>query len=107
MRKANIYRNGILAGTLIEENRGSYVFAYTDLYFSNSENPSISLTLPKTQQTYKSKFLFPFFYNMLSEGANRKLQSRLLKIDEKDHFGFLLKTAQYDTIGSVSVKEIE
>ncbi len=106
MRKANVYRNGILAGTLTEENRNAYVFVYDDNYFANSENPSISLTLPKTQKSYKSEYLFPFFYNMLSEGANKKLQSRVLRIDEKDHFGFLIKTAYFETIGAVTVKEI-
>jgi serine/threonine-protein kinase HipA len=41
---------------------------------------------------------------MLSEGVNRKLQCRTLKIDEADDFGLLEATAQYDTIGAVTVK---
>ena len=44
---------------------------------------------------------------MLSEGVNRQLQCRLLKIDEQDHFGLLSATAQYDTIGAITVKPIE
>jgi len=44
---------------------------------------------------------------MLSEGVNRRLQSRQLKIDENDHFGLLLATAQYDTIGAISVKIVQ
>jgi serine/threonine-protein kinase HipA len=43
---------------------------------------------------------------MLSEGANRQVQSTLLHIDEKDDFGIMLATAQYDTIGAVTVKPI-
>lgn len=43
---------------------------------------------------------------MLSEGDNRKLQSRMLHIDEDDDFGILLATAQYDTIGAVTVKPV-
>jgi serine/threonine-protein kinase HipA len=43
---------------------------------------------------------------MLSEGVNRKLQSVQLKIDEDDHFGLLLATAQYDTIGAITVKPL-
>ena len=43
---------------------------------------------------------------MLSEGLNRILQSRQLKIDEKDHFGLLLATADIDTIGAVTVKNV-
>ena len=101
-----IYRNGILAGTLTEENRQHFVFRYDDYYFNDANKPAISLTLPKTQKEYSSKFLFPFFFNMLSEGVNIKLQSTLLRIDEEDNFGLLMATAQYDTIGAVTVKPI-
>jgi serine/threonine-protein kinase HipA len=107
MRKAEIYRNGILAGFLTEENRHKYIFCYESSYFADSQKPAISLTLPKTQTEYQSRFLFPFFFNMLSEGVNRKLQSVQLKIDENDDFGLLLATAQHDTIGSITVKPIE
>jgi serine/threonine-protein kinase HipA len=44
---------------------------------------------------------------MLSEGVNRQLQSRYLKIDEKDYFGLLLATATTDTIGAITVSEIK
>lgn len=106
MRAATVYYNQIPAGTLAEENRHSYSFAYDEGYFKNLLLPAISLTLPKTQQEYLSEYLFPFFYNMLAEGVNRTLQSRQLKIDENDSFGFLLATAQFDTIGAITVKEI-
>jgi len=106
MRKAEVYRNGILAGFLNEEPGNGYWFIYDKSYVSNETNPSISLTIPKNKIKHHSEVLFPFFFNMLSEGLNRKLQSRYLKIDEKDHFGFLLATAEYDTIGAVTVKQI-
>lgn len=106
MRAIEIYRNGVLAGTLTEENRQHYVFRYDDNYFNDAGQPAISLTLPKTEKEYSSEFLFPFFFNMLSEGVNRKLQSTQLRIDEEDNFGLLEATAQYDTIGAVTVKPI-
>ncbi len=106
MRAIEIYRNGTLAGTLTEENRQHFVFRYDDNYFNDANKPAISLTLPKTQKEYSSEFLFPFFFNMLSEGVNRKLQSTQLRIDEEDNFGLLMATAQYDTIGAVTVKPI-
>ena len=106
MRAMKIYYKGIPAGILTEVNRQQYVFRYEDNYFRDPNQPAISLTLPKTQQEYKSEYLFPFFFNMLSEGVNRKLQSSLLKIDEADHFGMLMETAQYDTIGAVTVKPV-
>lgn len=107
MRTLDIYRNGILAGVLIEENRKQYIFRYDEKYFLDDTYPAISLTLPKSQKEYKSEFLFPFFFNMLSEGVNRKLQSLQLRIDEEDHFGLLAATAQYDTIGAITVKPIK
>lgn len=106
MRTLEIYRNGILAGLLIEENRKHCIFRYDEKYFMDENKPAISLTLPKTQKEYSSEFLFPFFFNLLSEGVNRKLQSVQLKIDEDDNFGLLAATAQYDTIGAVTVKPI-
>lgn len=105
MISAEVYCNGEFAGMLTEEKPGmNYTFRYDDKYFLNPEKPAVSLTLPKTKQEYRSGHLFPFFFNMLSEGANRNAQSRMLKIDEKDHFGILLATAQYDTIGAITVK---
>lgn len=106
MRAMEIYRNGILAGTLTEENRQRYVFRYDDNYFNDANKPGISVTMPKTQKEYSSEYLFPFFFNMLSEGVNRKLQSTQLRIDEEDNFGLLAATAQYDTIGAITVKPI-
>ena len=104
MRKAEVFRNGQLAGILIQHSPKSYEFVYTDEWMSDDSLPSISLTLPKTKQKFKADHLFPFFFNMLSEGDNRRLQCRLLKIDESDHFGLLVNTATNDTIGAVTVK---
>lgn len=104
MRLAEVYRNGHLAGTLSQYNPHSYEFRYADDWFANENLPAISLTLPKTKQTYQSDHLFPFFFNLLSEGVNKKLQCRQLRIDEKDYFGLLLATAYNDTIGAITVK---
>lgn len=103
MRKANVYCNKILAGVLSESEEKEYVFSYDDAYFNNSELPAISLTLPKNKQEYRSRHLFPFFFSLLSEGSNLLTQSRLLHIDENDHFGILLATAQNDTTGAIIV----
>jgi len=106
MRKANVYFNGILAGELVEISNEDYMFKYNDNYLGDITKPAISLTLPKIRQEYHSAYLFPFFFNMLSEGSNRVTQSRLLRIDEKDHFGILLATAQHDVTGAITVKPI-
>lgn len=106
MRKAEVYSNGELAGVLTEEAPGRYIFRYNEGYFADPGKPAVSLTLPKKQLEYQSTFLFPCFFNLLSEGVNRALQSRLWHIDEEDHFGLLLATAGYDTIGAVTVKPV-
>jgi len=106
MRAVQVYRNNNLAGILTETNQRNFVFKYTNSYFNDIQKPAISLTLPKTQQEYHSTILFPFFFNMLSEGVNKKTQSLQLKIDENDYFGLLMATAQFDTIGAVSIKPL-
>ena len=107
MRKAEVYRNGILAGILTEESHNSYSFRYDDAYFNDGNKYAISLTLPKTQQEYRSEHIFPFFSNMIAEGANLAIQSRYLKIDERDVLSLLAATASGDTIGAVTVKLTE
>ncbi len=107
MRSAKVYYNGGLAGILTEESRHSFRFRYDDAWFSNDSKPPVSLTMPKNRQQYQNEFLFPFFFNMLSEGYNRKLQSKLLKIDENDYFGLLMATAGYDTIGAITIKPVQ
>ncbi len=106
MRQIAVYHNTQLAGYLTEESRQQYVFRYDEHWFADSSKPAISLTLPKSQLAYQSDYLFPFFANLLSEGVNRRLQSTQLHIDEADSFGLLLATAQYDTIGAVTVRPL-
>ncbi|MDD2612513.1 MAG: HipA N-terminal domain-containing protein [Bacteroidales bacterium] len=106
MRKAAVYLRGQYAGEICELSPHEYVFRYDDDYFADPGKPAISLTLNKSQQEYRSEFLFPFFFNMLSEGSNRQVQSKMLHIDENDHFGILLETAQTDVIGAVTVKPL-
>lgn len=102
-RKAAVYTNDHLAGYLIQTDE-EYIFLYEDEYFTDASKPSISLTLPKSKKEYHSKYLFPFFFGLLSEGDLKTLQCRKLGIDENDHFTRLLKTAQ-NTIGAVQIKE--
>lgn len=106
MAKAGVYNNGVLAG-IVEKTAGDhYIFNYTNEYFDNRDMYAISLSFPKTQKQYEAKGLFPFFYGMLAEGINKDIQCRLLKIDENDDFTRLIKTAGEDTIGAITVKEL-
>lgn len=87
---------------LTELNPGKgYVFLYDQDYLI-SDSPSISVTLPRRKERYESAELFPFFSNMLPEGANRSVICRSLKIDEEDFFGLLEAMAGKDFIGAVA-----
>jgi len=107
MRNAEVYRDGIFAGLLTQESRNSYSFRYDDAYFNDINKYAISLTLPKTQQEYRSEHMFPFFSNMVAEGTNLAIQSRYLKIDDRDVLSLLAATASRDSIGAVTVKLID
>jgi len=69
--------------------------------------PGISLTLPKAEQEYHSKFLFPFFFNMLPEGSNKQVVCKHNRIDQDDYFGLLMTTTKNDSIGAVTVIKID
>lgn len=107
MRSAKIFYKGEEAGMLIQHNDGSFTYTYTDLWMADQNKPSISLSLPKTAQEYQAEYLFPFFFNMLPEGTNKEIVCRLERLDKEDHFGLLLTTAKYDTIGAVTVHQTE
>ncbi len=103
MRQLGIYVNNRKAGVLTELHPGSaYSFQYDQNYLA-SDTPSISVTLPKSSSYYESSSLFPFFANMLPEGANRRIICSSLKIDENDDFSLLCAMAGCDFIGAVSV----
>lgn len=106
MRTAEVLRDGERIGLLIKEGSKQYRFQYDETWLNNPKNPSVSLTLPKTKREFVSDHLFPFFFNMLSEGVNLKLQARRYQIDENDFFSLLLQTATTDTIGAITLKEI-
>jgi HipA-like protein len=105
MRSAQVLYNGIPAG-ILSKAAGRYRFIYDKNYLTSTERRPVSLTMPLQEAAYESDFLFPVFVNMLSEGANKAMQCRLLKIDENDYFGLLLATAGNDNIGPISIKEI-
>ncbi|TGE20400.1 phosphatidylinositol kinase [Hymenobacter aquaticus] len=103
-RQAEVLDNGQRVGLLTRE-ATKYTFRYDDDYFQ-SDGPPISLSLPKTRQTYIANFLFPFFAGLLAEGTNKSLQTRQLQLDETDDFARLLLTAHTQTIGAITVREL-
>jgi len=104
MREAIVYMNNVPAGVLTEQDDRSFLFKYDDNYFVDSSKPAISLTLPKSKKEYVEESMFPFFYNMLSEGTNLKYQAHLFHADENDYLKILVESASNDNIGAISFK---
>jgi HipA-like protein len=102
--QASIYYLDILAGILTRIEQG-FQFEYQPDYLQ-SNFPAISFSFPKTDKPYFSEKLFPFFAGLLAEGTNKTIQCRTLKIDENDDFTRLLKTANTETIGVITVREL-
>jgi HipA-like protein len=107
MRKAKILFRDEEAGILIQHDDGSFTFSYNNTWLADNKKPGISLTLPKTVQEFHSKYLFPFFFNMLPEGSNKQVVCKLNRIDPSDYFGLLMTTAKNDPIGAVRVVKTE
>lgn len=107
MRKAKILFKNTEAGILTQEDNGSFLYRYNDNWLADQSKPSISLTLPKSDQEFQSDYLFPFFFNMLPEGSNKQVVCKLNRIDRDDYFGLLMTTAKNDTIGAIRVVKIE
>ena len=105
MRQAEIHFKEKKAGMLTQHDDGSFTYRYSDPWMSDRGKPSISLTLPKRKQEYHSAHLFPFFFNMLPEGANKKVVCKLMRIDADDYFSLLMITARYDVVGAITVEK--
>lgn len=107
MRQCEVYVHGRKAGMLTETDPPrEYVFEYDDGYLCEADNPPVCIAMPLREENYRSEHLFPYFFNMLSEGENRAMQAALLHIDKEDDFGILLATARFDTVGAVTVRPV-
>jgi HipA-like protein len=102
---AQVLYNDRPAGILTKVGN-SYRFTYNEVYLTAAGCRPITITMPLRSEPYESDTLFPVFINMLSEGANKRMQCRMLKIDENDYFSLLLATTKDDSIGPINIKVI-
>jgi serine/threonine-protein kinase HipA len=103
MRSGQVFYKNELAGILSQLDNGSFIFRYEARWLNDSSKPSISLTLPKIKMEFQSSTLFPFFFNLIPEGVNKRLICSKKRIDFDDYFGILLEVAGGDTIGAVKI----
>ena len=103
MRKANVFANGIAAGSFTDLVFGSkYQFKYLVDY---SGNP-VSLTMPVTPNIYEFNSFPPFFDGLLPEGYQLDGLLKFGKIDRNDYFGQLMAVGD-DLVGNITLKEIQ
>ena len=101
MKKADVFVEGNLAGTLTELERGkNYVFSYAEGY----EAQPVSLTMPTDKREYRFEAFPSFFDGVLPEGVMLEALLKQEKIDRNDFFR-QLTTVGEDLVGAVSVKE--
>jgi len=99
MRKAQVYMNNILAGTLEELGNNQYQFSYD----KNYQGASISLTLAKQTLAYQFDKFPPFFEGLLPEGKQLEALLHHCKLDRNDYFGQLVQVG-HDLVGAVTVE---
>lgn len=103
MRIAKVYVCDKEAGLLSERVFGKeYVFEYIDGY----AGLPVSLTMPIEQKFYSFNYFPPFFDGLLPEGHQLEGLLKHGKVDRNDYFSQLM-LAGSDTVGAVSVKEVE
>ena len=103
MRSGQVYYKNQLAGILSQLDNGSFNLSYDEQWLIDNSKPSISLTFPKNKIEFQSPTLFPFFFNLIPEGVNKRLICSKKRIDLDDYFGILLEVAGGDTIGAVKI----
>ena len=72
MKCVTVYVKGIEAGVLARFRHGGYEFRYTREY-RQSTRPSVAFSIPKRKAVHRSQVLFPFFYGLLAEGAQKRM----------------------------------
>ena len=100
MKQAEIYRKGLFAGILTEDD-GEYRF-YDEMYLVREDAQPISLTLPLQTEPFVSPVLFPFFDGLIPEGWLLNVALRNTDISVLDRMSLLLLCCK-ECIGSVSV----
>lgn len=103
MRTAKVYVCNNEAGHLTEVELGKqYRFEYNEGY----NGLPVSLTMPFIQKTYLFNEFPSFFDGLLPEGHQLEGLLKQGKVDRNDLFSQLILVGN-DTVGAVTVKEIE
>lgn len=104
-KKGKVFYKELFAGT-IEENEDGYFFQYDKNYVVSVNAKPVSLTMPLTEELYRSKTMFPFFDGLIPEGWLLDIVEENWKINPRDRMTLLLTFCR-DCIGAISVRSVE
>lgn len=104
-RRGMVQMDGVPAG-IVAETEGGFEFTYLPEWLANESAVPVSLNLPLRAEPYASKYLHPFFQNLLPEGWLLEVAGKKLKIAKDDDFGMLLATCA-DCIGAAEIIAID
>ena len=100
-RRALVRLDGQDAGVIVEHEDG-FSFQYLESWLQSSSSVPVSLTLPLRPEPYHTRYLHPFFQNLLPEGWLLELSTTKLKISKDDPFGLLMATCA-DCVGAAEI----
>lgn len=98
-RQAHVFVQDQLAGTLLEEEGGGYVFHYEAAY----EGLPVSLGLPVRESPYYFERFPAFFDGLLPEGEMLSALLSLCKLEPADYLGQLFAIGE-NLVGVVTVR---
>ncbi|MBP7809066.1 MAG: HipA N-terminal domain-containing protein [Bacteroidia bacterium] len=104
MKRGKVIFQEALAGHVWQDENG-YWFEYTEEYFKNPVNGSISQTLPVTQKKHHDpKSMLAFFDGLIPEGWLLDIALDNWKMKENDRMELLLTVCK-DCIGAISIEK--
>ena len=104
MKNGYVYIDDNYCGLITQTDDNIFIFEYSDEWFNNQNNKSVSLTLPIINKRYESNILFPFFDGLIPEGYLLEVAIKKFNINTNDRMTLLLKTC-HNPIGNVSIYE--
>jgi serine/threonine-protein kinase HipA len=100
-RKALVRLDGKDVGIIVESG-DEFTFQYVEGWLNFAGKVPVSLTMPLREAPYRTRYLHPFFQNLLPEGWLLEIATSKLKISKDDAFGLLIATCA-DCIGAAEI----
>jgi serine/threonine-protein kinase HipA len=102
---ANVYLRDTLAGVLERHSSDRYSFQYLTEYLTSPRPSPIACAFPLRTEPYFSRYLHPFFDNLILEGWLLSYAEKIFHIDKKNRFAILMAIGR-STVGAVSIRPL-